>query len=456
MTRLARARRRWPSRRPASWCWRRCARCPPRRCRCTGALGRVLAEDVAQPGGRAALRQLGDGRLRACRPGAEGELAVVGESRAGRPARRRRSSRARPCGSRPAPWCPRAPPRWCRSSAPRSADGRVTVPASPTGRNIRRRGRGRARGRRGAARRDAAGPGGAGRAGRRRAAPTRALRAPAAGGAAGHRRRAGGAGRAARPGPDLELEPARRWPRWPPARAPRWWPCETVPGRPRSATRAALARGAGRGRRGVRLGRRVGGPARPREGRVRRRSAWRSASGAWRCGRASRPGSARRGPAAARWRSGCRATRCRRWSPSSCSRARRCGRSRAPTPTPPAPPRVLDRARGAQPAPRPGRALPPARRREDGWHAEPTGPAGLARADLDAGRRRPRADRRRARARLAAGERVEIELLEDPLGYRPARERARPAAVARPPPQSPRAREDRRRARVGLGAATAA
>ena len=39
-----------------------------------------------------------------------------------------------------------------------------------------------------------------------------------------------------------------------------------------------------------------------------------------------------RHPRATRWSSACRATRCRRWSPSSCSRARRCGRSPARDP----------------------------------------------------------------------------------------------------------------------------
>ena len=80
--------------------------------------------------------------------------------------------------------------------------------------------------------------------------------------------------------------------------------------RPRGGDARGDRRGAGERRRRDPVGRRVGRPARSRQARARRARRARSASGAWRCGRASRRGSARAG---ARSSSGCRATPCRRW-----------------------------------------------------------------------------------------------------------------------------------------------
>ena len=58
-----------------------------------------------------------------------------------------------------------------------------------------------------------------------------------------------------------------------------------------------------------------------------RPSAWTRSSGAWRCARGARPGSAR--AVMASWCSGCPATRSPRWSPSCSSRAPRSGPCRA-------------------------------------------------------------------------------------------------------------------------------
>ena len=99
------------------------------------------------------------------------------------------------------------------------------------------------------------------------------------------------------PGTDLELQPAHaRRPGG--ARRRRGRAERDGAGLRRGHPRRARARARGRGR-GVRVGRGVGGRARPREGRRSRRSAWRSASGAWRCDRASRRGSGWRGRCAA-------------------------------------------------------------------------------------------------------------------------------------------------------------
>ena len=103
------------------------------------ALGRVLAEDVraahdVPPFANSAM----DGF--AVRAGEAGRtLRVVGESRAGAPARWR-SARARPCGSRPGRRCPRGRRRRPeRSSA--TATRSTCATASPPGDNVRGRAR---------------------------------------------------------------------------------------------------------------------------------------------------------------------------------------------------------------------------------------------------------------------------------------------------------------------------
>ena len=81
------------------------------------ALGRVLAEDVvAERDVPSFANSAMDGF--AVRSGPAGRaLRIVGESRAGAPAERRRPARARRCASRPARRCPRAPTPCSRSSS---------------------------------------------------------------------------------------------------------------------------------------------------------------------------------------------------------------------------------------------------------------------------------------------------------------------------------------------------
>ena len=190
-------------------------------------------------------------------------------------------------------------------------------------------------------------------------------------------------------------------------------------------------RGARRRRRRVVSGGVSVGPARPRQGRAARRSGveerfWGVSAAA----RASRPGSAR---ATARSPSACPATRSRRWSPSSCSRARRSRRCRAPTRTPPAPSARARRGR---------RRATPAREQAVRVRLERAATtAGTPRRPRTAGLARAHARcwaptalaliARRRRARRAAGERVR---------GRAAVRRARPAAAARAPPRAARAR----------------
>ena len=215
---------------------------------------------------RAALRLLGHGRVRG--PGRR----VRASWRS--PASRARgtpstawSSPAPRCASRPARWCPRAPARWCRWSWPRRPAAWCACPRARTGTNIRGRRRGHRGGHDPAGARDRARAGRAGRTGQHRPL-LRALRRAAAGGAAGHRRRADAARHAAAARRHLQLERARAGR----AGAGRGRPGGA--GRGRARHRRGHPRGAGAraggGGRGVRVGRRVRGPARPRQGRVRR------------------------------------------------------------------------------------------------------------------------------------------------------------------------------------------
>ena len=268
-------------------------------------LGRVLAEEVGStvdvpPFDNSAM----DGYAVVAGPAAE--LEVVGESRAGRPATaaveagQGRADLHRCGAAQPAPT------PWCRWSAPRAATGACACPTPRRAPTCAGPARTCAGGPAGAGGRHAPRARGGGRA--RLAGVDRGrLRRPAVGGAPADRRRAGGAR-------------ARRWSR---ARSgartstpwPRWWSGRAAcrRRRARSRQRRGHARGAGGGagrrRRGVRLGRRVGGPARPREGR---------AGGAGRrgalLGRAAQARQAHlvRRCASACWYSGCPATPCRR------------------------------------------------------------------------------------------------------------------------------------------------
>ena len=119
-----------------------------------------------------------------------------------------------------------------------------------------------------------------------------ALQPPAPGGGARDRRRADRAGRRARAPGGIYSSNAFALAAQVERAGAQLVMRRTVPDSPRGDARGDRA-GPGRGRRGDRLRRRIGGPARPREGRARASSGWRSASGACCCGRASRPGSAR-------------------------------------------------------------------------------------------------------------------------------------------------------------------
>ena len=274
--------------------------------------------------------------------GPAAELRVIGESRAGQPAAEARAGRAR----RSAISTGAAVPEGADAVVPverTEADGAsVRVRRLRARRQHPPRRRGRARRRHRAARRRRAGPGGArrGRRGgpRRRLACARRPRVAVlvtgdelAEPGARARPRAGSTARTryalARPG-----RPRRR-PSWCCAR-----PCPTAPRPPARA----LARRARAGGRGVRVRRRVGRPARPREGRARR-----ARRGGALLGRRAAPGQAHlvRHRAAACWRSACPATRCRRWSPSSCSCGPRCAALQG------ADPAAAARQRGARPRP---------------------------------------------------------------------------------------------------------
>ena len=231
-------------------------------------------------------------------------------------------------------------------------------------------------------------PAGVGRAGLGRARPRSSCSAPSAGHRADHRRRAAGAGRAAATGRDPQLERALARRRWSSARAPSWSGPRIVPDDP-SATEAALAAALRRAtswssRGGVSVGRarpRAPGTraARGRAGLLARRAAARGAD-------LLRGRPARRGAARA---SACPETRSRRWSPSCSSSARRSGRCSGRRRA------TADDRRARQRATRRSRPRTQLVRcrlelRDDGWHAHADRTAGLARAHLDAGRRRAR------------------------------------------------------------------
>ena len=217
-------------------------------------------------------------------------------------------------------------------------------------------------------------------------------------------------------------------------------PCPTTP----EGTRAAIAEALEAADVVIVSGGVSVGPARPREATRSATSASRSASGACACAPASPPGSAR---ATARSRSACPATPSRRWSPSSSSRARRWPRSRALRP---------DAARAAaalaQPVARNPRREQAVRVRlrhgDDGLARRAHRRPGLARAHLDARRRRPGADRprrRRAGRRRARGGGAAVRP-RDPrrLLERQRRARARVTIV-----RGAAVRRTRRTARIG-------
>ena len=203
----------------------------------------------------------------------------------------------------------------------------------------------------------------------------------------------------------------------------------------REGTRAAHRPGARRCGRRARLGRCLRRPARPRQAgaaRPRRRGAL---LGRPAPARASPPGSGR---VAVRSRSASPATPSRRWSPSSSSPARRSPRSRA---------RAQSRARERPARRRPSRATLSASRRSGYGSFRATngldrradeGRPGLARAHLDAGRRRPGVRSRPARAsspRASAWRSSSCEA-------------ARPPPAARAPSPRACARDDHPRAAV--------
>ena len=103
------------------------------------ALGRVLAEDAVRAGGRSALRQLGDGRLRAGGRARRPSCRWWASPAPGTPSRAwwRRAPR---CASPPGRWCPRAPTWWCRWSAPRRTASACGCRRSSRATNIRRAG----------------------------------------------------------------------------------------------------------------------------------------------------------------------------------------------------------------------------------------------------------------------------------------------------------------------------
>ena len=119
-----------------------------------------------------------------------------------------------------------------------------------------------------------------------------ALRPPPPGGAAGHRRRADAARRAAGPRRHLQLQRLRARGAGRAGRRASPPTPATVPDTRRGHARRDRARRWRTPTCVVHLRRRLGRTARPRQGPARARSASRSASGAWRCSRASRPGSA--------------------------------------------------------------------------------------------------------------------------------------------------------------------
>ena len=177
-------------------------------------------------------------------------------------------------------------------------------------------------------------------------------------------------------------------------------PRSALPRRPRRH-RARARRCARAVRRGGRLGRRVGRPPRPRQARARRARRHRGV-----LGRVAAAGQADlvRHPRAASSCSGCRATRCRRLSPSRCSPARRWRRCRAPPAE-----HVLEHRGGArrrgptQPQPRAGDPGPAGSATTATIAGLPQRPPGFAHPHFAARRRRAGADPRGRRARSPAG-----------------------------------------------------
>ena len=174
-------------------------------------------------------------------------------------------------------------------------------------------------------------------------------------------------------------------------------------GRDRRRRSRGDPRGAGAGaggRRGRRLRRRLGRRARPRPPGAR--GARRRAGLLGRLAAAREADLLRGRPGRDAGLRPARQSRSRRWSPSCSSSGRRCGSCRAPI------------RPGRRVTARFDRRLPKVEGRaeairvgleagERGWSATPTGPAGLARAHLDARRRRPRLRPDRARRRPGRG-----------------------------------------------------
>ena len=111
-------------------CSRACSRSVPRTCRSRLAAGRVLAEPALRHRRPAAVRQLGDGRLRRPRGGHAGPLRVDRTVGGRRAVRRARSRRARRWRSRPGPSSRPAPTRSCRSRRRRRSGDAVAVGAA--------------------------------------------------------------------------------------------------------------------------------------------------------------------------------------------------------------------------------------------------------------------------------------------------------------------------------------
>ena len=203
------------------------------------ALGRVLAEEVTStvdvpPFDSSAM----DGF--AVPPGSAGRAGDRGESRAGRPVRGGSHPGRRDHASRPARWCRRAPRRWCRSSASRRRTA-GHVPREPPAPTSAAPARTCARARP-CCRRDASWGRRSWACWQRRARRPLAARAGRGVGRAGHRRRAGRAWRAARRRARSGARTHPRWPRRPRAPAASRGRGETVPDDPRRPLARRCAR----------------------------------------------------------------------------------------------------------------------------------------------------------------------------------------------------------------------
>ena len=376
---------------------RRCVRCssecrgsPPRRSRSArrpGACSPPTSSPRARCRASTTRRWTATPRApRSCRRRCRSPASSPRASRA--PARSRRGRRVRIFTGAPMP--PELDTVVIQEDATRDGD-RVTLPAAPAGDNVRRAGEDVAIGERGARRRDAApavGPRRARRARRRRGAG----RARAARRADRHRRRAGRR-RHRRPGPGSSstrrCTRSRRWSREAGGRAERLGIARDDP-----AAIAADDRGRARSRRRDHDRRRLGRRPRPRARRARRRRRRaRALEGRDEAGQAVLVRAARRRTTRC---SACPATRCRRWSRSSCSCGRRCSRCRAPRSIerPRAPVRLAGRLSQAG---RP-RALPPRARRARRRPPDraPAPEAGLGDAVVAGRRQRARRAGRRA------------------------------------------------------------